>query len=106
MYEYTIRFCGTKLHSNADALSRLLLPNAPSEVPMEPELVPMLQHLDESPVAVNDTHKWTRRDPLLAQVLQFVKYGWPHKCDSSLTPYSSYSTELSVLNGLLHGGLE
>ena len=99
----TIRFCGTKLHGNANALSRLPLPNAPS---IEPELVLMLQHLDESPITVNDTHKWTKRDPLLAQVFHFVKYGWPHKCDFSLTPYSSCSTELQFLMDVLRGGVE
>ena len=62
-YEYTIVFRGTKLHSNADALSRLPLPNAPVEVPLEPELVLLLQHLDESPVTVNDIRKWTKCDP-------------------------------------------
>ena len=62
-YEYTITFRGTKLHSNADALSRLPLPNTPTEVPMEPELVLLLQHWGESPVTVNDIRKWTKRDP-------------------------------------------
>ena len=103
-YEYTITFRGTKLHSNADALSRLLLPNTTAEVPMEPELVLLLQHLGESPVTVNDIRKWTKRDPLLAQVLQFVEQGWPHKCDSSLSPYSTRSTELSVLDGCILWG--
>ena len=71
---------------------------------MEPELVLLLQHLGESPVTVNDIHKWTKRDPLLAQVLQFVEQGWPHKCDSSLSPYSTRSTELSVLDGCILWG--
>jgi len=100
-YEYTITFHGTKLHGNVDALSWLLLPTAPIEVPFEPELVLLLQYLDESPVIVNDIHKWTRRDPLLAQVLQFIEQGWPHKCDSSLSPYSSCNTNLSVLDGCI-----
>ena len=103
-YEYTITFRGTKLHGNADALSRLPLPNAPAEVPVEPELVLRLQHLDESPVTVNDIHKWTKRDPLLAQVLQFVEQGWPHKFNSSLAPYSSRNTELSILDGCILWG--
>ena len=38
-YEYTITFHGTKLYGNEDALSRLPLPNAPAEVPMESESV-------------------------------------------------------------------
>ena len=100
-YEYTITFRGTK---NADALSRLPLSNAPAEVLMEPELVLLLQHLGESPITVNDICKWTKRDPLLTQVLQFVEQGWPHKCDSSLSPFSSCSTELSVLDGCILWG--
>ena len=68
---------------------------------MEPELVLLLQHLDESPITVNDIRKWTKRDPLLAQVLQFVEQGWPHKFDSSLASYSSRSAELSVLDGCI-----
>ena len=56
-YKYTITFRGTKLHSNPDGLSRLPLSNAPAEVPMEPELVLLLQHLGESPVTVNDICK-------------------------------------------------
>ena len=102
--KYTITFRGTKLHGNADALSRLPLPNSPAEVPMEPELVLLLQHLDESPVTVNDIHKWTKCDPLQAQVLQFVEQGWPHKFDSSLAPYSAHNTELSVLDGCILWG--
>ena len=103
-YEYTITFRGTKLHSNADALSRLPLPDAPAEVPMEPELVLLLQHLHESPVTSSDIHKWTKRDPLLSQVLQFVEQGWPYKCDSSLSPFLSRSTKLSVLDGCILWG--
>ena len=58
----------------------------------------------ESPVTVNDIRKWTKRDPLLAQVLQFAEQGWPHKFDSSLAPYSSHSAELSVLDGCILWG--
>ena len=75
--EYTIIFCGTKLHSNADALSQLSLSTAPDKAPMEPELVLLLQQLSESPVTVADIRKWTKCDPLLSQVLQFVDQGWP-----------------------------
>ena len=67
---------------------------------MEPELV-LLQQLSESPVTVADIHKWTKRDPLLSQVLQFVDQGWPQKCNSSLSQFSFRSTELSVLDGCI-----
>ena len=103
-YEYKIVFRGTKQHGNADALSRLPLPTTPTEVPMAPELVLLLNHLADSPSTVNDIRSWTRRDPVLAQVLQFIEHGWPHNTDSSLSPYSSRKTELSVHDGCILWG--
>ena len=103
-YEYTIVFRGTNQHSNADALSRLPLSTTPTEVPMAPELVLLLDHLANSPVTVNGIRTWTRRDPVLAQVLQFVEQGWPNHCDSTLSAYSSRKTELSVLDGCILWG--
>ena len=72
-YEYTIVFRGTKQHSNADALSRLTLSMAPVDLPMAPELVLLLDHLTNSPVTVKDVRTWTRHDPILAQVIQYVE---------------------------------
>ena len=37
-------------------------------------------------------------------VLPFVEQGWLHKCDSSLSPFSSRSTELLVLDGCILWG--
>ena len=74
-YEYTIVFHGTRLHVNANSLSRLPLLNAPAEVPMEPELILLLQHLDGSPVTINDIHKWTKCDPLLAKFFSLLNMG-------------------------------
>ena len=59
--------------TNADALIRLPLPTTPIDIPMTLESVLLLEHLADSPVTVNDIRNWTRRDPVLAQVLQFVK---------------------------------
>ena len=74
-YEYKIVFRGTKQHGNADALSRLPLSTTPVEVPMAPELVLLLEHLADSSTTVNNIRSWTRRDPVLAQVLQFTERG-------------------------------
>jgi len=63
-------FRGTQAHGNVDALSRLPLPATDSEEQISPELVLLLEHLKESPTTVVDTCKWTRRDPVLSQVLQ------------------------------------
>ena len=71
---------------------------------MEPELVFLLQYLHESPVTASDIYKWTKCNPLLSQVIQFVEQCWPNKCDSSLSLFSSCSTELSVLDGCILWG--
>jgi len=70
MYEYTMVFRGTQAHGNTDALlSRLPLPITDGEEPSTPELVLLLDHLVDS---VSYISRWTRRDPVLSQVLQFV----------------------------------
>ena len=97
-YEYKIVFRGTKQHGIADALSRLPLSTTPVVVPMAPELVLLLDHLADSPTTVNDIRSWTRHDPVLAQVLQFIERGWPQNLDSSFSPCLSHKTELSLLD--------
>ena len=71
---------------------------------MAPELVLLLDHLANSLTTVNDIRLWTRRDPVLAQVLQFIEWGWPQNLDSSFSPYLSRKTELSVLDGCILWG--
>ena len=103
-YEYTIRFRKTEEHGNADALSRLPLPVTPSDVPTPAELVLLMEHLDDSPVTAQHVRTWTRKDPVLSTVLQYVLYGWPDKCDETLAPYSSRKNELSVHMGCVLWG--
>ena len=64
-YEYTLRFRNTSAHANADALSRLPLPEEPATVSREPELVLLAEHLADSPVTANDIRRWTQRDKIL-----------------------------------------
>ena len=103
-YEYTLSFRKTGAHANADALSRLPLPEEPSKTTVEPELVLLAEHLDESPITAADIRTWTSRDPKLSRVLQYVQYGWPNNGDSELEPYSSRRLELSSYEGCLMWG--
>ena len=103
-YEYTIRFRNTKAHSNADALSRLPLPETQKETKTPPELVLLTDHLDDSPVTAHHIAVWTRRDPELSKVLTYVQRGWPNECDKSLSNFSSKRNELSIHQGCLTWG--
>ena len=84
-YEYTIRFRKTQAHGNADALSRLPRPTAP---PMPAELVLLTEHLEDSPVTAQRIRLWTRRDPMLSVIQNYVRHGWPDKVDSKFTAFT------------------
>ena len=103
-YEYTIRFRKTQKHGNADAISRLPLLEVPSEKHDPPELVFLMDHLAESPVTAQHIRTWTRRDPILAPVLQFVWQGWPDNVGGEYTPYASRKLELSAHEGCVVWG--
>ena len=103
-YEYTLSFRNSTLHANADALSRLPLPEEPAKTKTEPELVLLAEHLDDSPVTAADIRVWTKRDKLLSRVLQNTQCGWPSDGDPSLEPFSSRRLELSSYDGCILWG--
>ena len=103
-YEYTLRFRNTHAHANADALSRLPLPILPEQVPTPPEFVLLTERLADSPVTSDQIRSWTRRDPMFASVLQFVRQGWPSRCDPELAPFSSRKSELALHDGCIVWG--
>ena len=96
MYEYTLKFRRTEAHGNADALSRLPLPVAPGKMETPPELVLLMEHLEDSPVTADHIRVWTRRDPSLSSVVQFLRQGWPAQSTPELHPYWSKRSELSL----------
>ena len=109
MYEYTLQFKRSEDHANADALSRLPLPEHPESVPLPVETIFLMECLDSSPVTASQIRLWTKRDPLLARVLKFTKEGWPEACLEELNmddlkPFSSRRMELSVQDDCLLWG--
>ena len=99
-----MRFRNTRAHANADALSRLPLPIVPEQVPTPPELVLLTERLADSPVTADQIRDWTRRDPSLASVLQFVRQEWPSQCDQELAPFAAHKSELSMHDGCIVWG--
>ena len=105
MYEYTLKFRRTEAHGNVDALSRLPPPVAPAKTETPPELVLLMEHLEDSPVTADHIRVWTRRDPSLSSVVQFLHQGWPTQSSPELHPFWSKKSELSLHQGCILWGL-
>ena len=104
-FEYTLEFRTTSQHSNADALSRLPLLEAPADVPTSAELVLLIQHLEETTVTASQIRHWTLHDPVLSKVSRYVQEGWPKKVnDENLRPFWQRHTGLSILNDCILWG--
>ena len=68
------------------------------------ELILLTEHLNNSPVTVKDVRSWTKKDPKLARVQQFLMHGWPNHCDAELDPFTSKRLELSSYGGCILWG--
>ena len=104
MYNYSIAFKPTAAHSNADGLSRLPLPDTPMDTPVPAELVLLVEHLLDAPVKAYEIRQWTKRDPLLSQVKEYVQFGWPESAEPLLKPYWLHRWELTVEDGCIVWG--
>ena len=106
MYEYSLGYCASASHCNADALSLLPLPFDSGTVPDPPEVVLLMEHLENSPMTATEIRKTTARDPVLARVLQNVQSGRPDECGAEELnkPYWLRRTELSTQQGCLLWG--
>ena len=104
-YEYKISYKAGQTNGNADALSRLPLPVMPNAVPLPGETILLMEHMEGTPVHSGKIKEWTKRDPVLSQVLRFTLQGWPTTNSSvELNPFFSKKTELSVEDGCVLWG--
>ena len=101
-YEYEISYKAGQTNGNADGLSRLPLPVMPDSVPLPGETILLMEHLEGTPGHSGHIKAWTKRDPVLSQVLRYTLEGWPKTVNSEeLTPYYTKRTELSVEDGCI-----
>ena len=101
-----IRYRSTDQHSNADAMSRLPLPDVLSETAQPAETILAIENIDKSPVSSSHIKTWTNHNLLLSWVLYHLQEGCPRSCsDPELLPFFKKRCELSLLDGcLLWGG--
>jgi len=105
MYEYILVHKTSSTHCNADALSRLPIPETIPTTPQPAEIVLLMEQMQDSPVTADHIRLWTRRDPLLSRVMQYVMNGWPNgTVEEQLRPYWQKRLELSCQDGCLLWG--
>ena len=105
-FDYDIKLRKTQEHGNVDALSRLPLPM--TEKPSDTDAVGLFfnKQISELPVSTRDIREYTRRDSQLAQILQFLKHGWPRSSSSypELQNYFTHKDELTLHDGCIMWG--
>ena len=84
-YDYTIEYRNTKVHSNADGLSRLSLER---ELRNEEEVVPL---------GVFNLMQY----PVLAQDYEITSKGWPYNQDPELNHFFMGRDEITLQSGCL-----
>ena len=87
-------------HSNANALSRLLLVTEDSKIPSETHLC-NLWKIESLPVTSKKISTATERDPTLSKVKRYILRGWPKEIPKQLKMYHSKQAELSIEEGCL-----
>ena len=103
-YNYRIKFKAGKENSNADLLSRLPLPETPTQVPDPGETVLLMEALNSSVVTAAQVKAGTVRDPVLAQVMDALLQGKSLAATEQLQPYRARMTELSIQDGCILRG--
>ncbi|CAB4033162.1 hypothetical protein ETSY2_42270 [Paramuricea clavata] len=107
-YEYDIhvQYKAGTMNGNADALSRLPLPEMLEETPIPGDTIKLMELLEAIPLHSGQIRDWTRRDPVLSKVHQCALGNWPNiTCPSKeLQPYFNRRTEISQPDGCLLWG--
>ena len=103
-YHYNIEYKPGQHNGNADMLSRLPLPETPTDIPMPGETILVIDMLLSLPVTVEQIRQWTTHDPILSRVRALVQQGWQDTDDVALKPFQRRKYELSIHDGCLLWG--
>ena len=107
-YDYKIVYKPGSTHANTDMLSRLPLPQTPSEIRIPGETILLMDMLQSTPVSAQQIKHWTDCDPIMSAVRSFVLKGWPDKMTDpkpeEIKPYVNRKPELSIHDGCLMWG--
>jgi len=101
----TLLCTGSPHNVNADALSHLPLPTVISHTPQPAEVILLMEEMKDGPITSRDIKTWTRRDPILSWVVQYVLHGWTAKLEGEqFRPFWQKRLELTCQDGCLLWG--
>ena len=103
-YHYNIEYKPGQHNGNADMLSRLPLPETPTDIPIPGETILVIDMLLSLPVTVEQIKQWTTHDPILSRVRTLVQQGWQNTDDDALKLFQRRKYELSVHDGCVLWG--
>ena len=98
-YTYSIKYKSGKSQGNADALSRLPLPEFPATTPVPAETIASIEQLSSVPLTAGKVKQQTDHDPILCKVKRYTQHGWPDQLsnqDKELKPFFYRKSELSL----------
>ncbi|XP_021359256.1 uncharacterized protein K02A2.6-like [Mizuhopecten yessoensis] len=107
-HDYSIEYRTTKLHGNADGLSRMTLdPKVQSEEEdiLDDTHVYQVSQLEQLPVTANRLRKETMKDAMLSRVYDAAMRGWSDAVDKELHAYYERRNEVTVQQGCLLWGI-
>ena len=103
-YDYLLRYKPGPEHGNADLLSRLPHEPAPKFVPEPAEHIMLMEMLASTPLTAAQIKQWSRRDPTISKVVDFVLHGWQYSQSPELKSFQDRKGEFSVHDGCLLWG--
>ena len=107
-YTYTIRYKRGDNQGNADALSRVPLPEFPVTTPVPAEIIASIECVSSIPLTAVKIKQQTDRDPILCKMKRYTQHGWPEQLKSQeateLKPFFHRKSELSLEDGIILWG--
>lgn len=103
MYQYKMEYKSAFHMRNADGLSRLPL-NSITEVDGGTINILKLNSDSQLPISVETVRQYTQSDENLQKICEYVRLGWPQKCDENLKHYFVKKSSIASEDGCLFYG--
>ena len=100
-YTYKIEFKCTQDHANADGLSRL--PQGKRQPPSTNSAF-VIGQIQALPVTAEKLEAATRQNPILSQLIHFVREGWPTNTAEEYRPFKERQQELTTQGQVVLSG--